>query len=225
MLLSRNRLFERKPASREARSIYIFCEGKRREKHYFDYFREMDSRINVEVYELDDKENNSPIGLLEIAKRSILESKDNPSPVYIFQENDEVWIVLDTDPDHQESRKEQIENVRKEISGLNAWYVTESNPCFEVWLYYHFHEKIEDFESSEICKTWKTKVNDSILGGFDSRKHPIYVERATANAERNFETDDFGKPSIGATEVYRLSKSFLPLIAEKIREVKAREGL
>ena len=49
MLLT-NRLFERQAPSRTAKSIYIFCEGAKREYQYFKYFKEMDSRINVEVY-------------------------------------------------------------------------------------------------------------------------------------------------------------------------------
>ncbi len=36
-----NRLFEREQPSREARSIYIFCEGARREYQYFEYFKEI----------------------------------------------------------------------------------------------------------------------------------------------------------------------------------------
>ncbi|MFC0656445.1 RloB family protein [Mongoliitalea lutea] len=225
MLLSRNRLFERKAPSREAKSIYIFCEGKRREKHYFDYFKELDSRINVEVYELDEKEDNSPLGLLKIAQRSMLESDDNPNPIYNFQDNDEVWIVLDTDPDKHESRKEQIEHIRNEVSKLEAWSVTESNPCFEVWLYYHFHEQFEVFESSDFCKGWKDKVNQAIPGGFDSRKHPIFVQRATVHAEKNFKSHESGHPSVGSTEVYHLSKSILPLVHDKIKDALEKNGL
>lgn len=52
MLLSRDRLFERKAPTREAKIIYIFCEGANRELRYFQYFREMDSRIHLEIYEL-----------------------------------------------------------------------------------------------------------------------------------------------------------------------------
>jgi hypothetical protein len=48
-----NRLFERVPPSREAKSIYIFCEGAKREYDYFEYFKQLDSRINIEVYKLD----------------------------------------------------------------------------------------------------------------------------------------------------------------------------
>lgn len=104
MLLT-NRLFERQPPSREAKSIYIFCEGAKREYQYFKYFIEMDSRINVEVYKLHPHENNSPIGLFNIAKSCILSSEENKSPKYNFQENDEVWIIIDVDKDKEDSRK------------------------------------------------------------------------------------------------------------------------
>ena len=33
-----NRLFERQEPSKEAKSIYIFCEGVKREYQYFEYF-------------------------------------------------------------------------------------------------------------------------------------------------------------------------------------------
>ena len=66
-----NRLFERQPPSREAKSIYIFCEGVKREYQYFKYFVEMDSRINIEPYRLHPHEDNSPLGLLNIGKSCI----------------------------------------------------------------------------------------------------------------------------------------------------------
>lgn len=55
-----NRLFERQAPSREAKSLYIFCEGEKREYQYFEYFREIDSRIKVEVNKLGTGDNNSP---------------------------------------------------------------------------------------------------------------------------------------------------------------------
>lgn len=44
-----NRLFERVAPNREAKSIYIFSEGAKREVQYFNYFKGLDSRINIEV--------------------------------------------------------------------------------------------------------------------------------------------------------------------------------
>lgn len=217
-----NRLFERSQASREAKSIYIFCEGAKREYDYFKYFREMDSRIRVEVFKLQPHDNNSPLGLFEIAQKSIIVTQDNPNPQYVFQENDEVWIVLDTDIDEQDSRKNQIQFVRDECKKKSSWFLVESNPCFEVWLYYHKNKKYEPFENDDACKEWKQLVNTTIIGGFHSSRHPIFIEDATHNAEANFQVDSDNKPMIGSTEVFRLSKSMLTVIAEKINEVKEK---
>lgn len=214
-----NRLFERNPPSREAKSIYVFCEGADREYRYFDYFREMDSRINIEIYKLNPHEDNSPKGLYEIALNVIVKSDDNPNPKYTFQENDEVWIVLDTDKDKQDSRRTQIESIRKSIIDKKDWYVVESNPCFEVWLYYHYHTTTEQFDGIEKCKNWKSYVDASIKGGFDPRKHPIYIERATINAENNFQINENKSLNIGTTEVFKLSKSILTIVRSKITEV------
>ena len=213
-----NRLFERIPASREAKSIYIFCEGAKRELDYFDYFKEIDSRINIEVYKLHPHENNSPIGLLNIAEKCIIKSDENSNPKYDFIEGDEVWIVLDIDKDETDSRKPQIKIVKEKCSELENWYLTKSNPCFEVWLYYHSHSEKPNFDKSEICTEWKRLVNDTINGGFDSRRHPIYIEVASANAAINFQLDN-GEPNIGSTEVYNLANTIIPLVNSKLKRV------
>lgn len=216
-----NRLFIRKRPSREAKSIYIFCEGRKREYQYFRYFKEMDSRINVEIYRLHPHENNSPEGLMNIAKNCILQSTDNPNPKFAFQENDEVWIVIDTDIDRDNSRETQINNIRTECSELINWNVAQSNPCFEVWLYYHSEKTNPTLEEKDKCKIWKGIVNSSIQGGFQSSKHPILIEDATSNSEKNFfkENDEIG---LGCTEVFNLSKSILPLIKSKIDGAKSQ---
>jgi len=220
-----NRLFERNLPSREAKSIYIFCEGAKREYQYFKYFREKDSRINVEIYKLHHHEDNSPLGLLSIAKKSILKSEENPNPKFSFQENDEVWIVLDTDKDKNDSRKEQIKIVRQECSNKKDWFTVESNPCFEVWLYYHKNDQIPNLKDNQVCKSWKELVNNSFEGGFDSRRHPIFIEEATKNAQKNYSVNNENIPIIGTTGVFNLSKSILSLLANKIREVKKRVSL
>ncbi len=210
-----NRLFEREAPNREAKSIYIFGEGAKREYQYFKYFREMDSRIKIEIYELKDDEDNSPAGLLSIAQKCILSTEDNPKPKYSFQENDEVWLVFDTDKDKGNSRKTQIEHIRAYCEETSHWFIAQSNPCFEVWLYYHFQTEKPIFEGDEYCTDWKKLVNNSIVGGFDSRRHPIFIEDASVNAEKNYVSND-GLPDVGSTEIFKLSQSILPLLATKI---------
>lgn len=213
-----NRLFDRVTPSREAKSIYIFCEGAKRELDYFEYFKELDSRINIEVYELHPHEDNSPLGLLRIAEKCILKTEANPNPKYNYIEGDEVWIVLDIDKDKHESREPQIQLVLERCNKTANWNLAQSNPCFEVWLYYHSNSKRIDFESSEKCSNWKQLVNDSIKGGFDSRRHPILIETASVNAENNFQLEN-GKLNIGSTEVYNLANSIIPLINDKLKTV------
>lgn len=77
MILPR-RSFERVPPGREARSVYIFGEGSRREFDYFNYFKELDSRIKIEVYKLHPHEDNSPLGLLKIAEKNFQLMGDIP---------------------------------------------------------------------------------------------------------------------------------------------------
>lgn len=177
MLLT-NRLFEREAPNRTAKSIYIFCEGAKREYQYFKYFIEMDSRINVEVYPLNPYENNSPMGLLNIAKSCIISSNENRSPKYNFQENDEVWIIVDFDRDKADTRKPQIQAVQSFCNKNKDWFILQSNPCFEVWLYYHLFEDRQSFEGDEQCSKWKSYLNSVVNGGFDSRKHPIFIQKA-----------------------------------------------
>ena len=213
-----NRLFERVAPSREAKSIFIFCEGAKREFDYFEYFKELDSRINIEVYKLHPHENNSPLGLLNIAEKCMIKSDDNPNPKYSFIDGDEVWIVLDTDKDKELSRESQIEVIQKKCGELTNWNLAQSNPCFEVWLYYHLHTDKPNFAKSEICAEWKQLVNGLIKGGFDSRRHPIYIMSASKNAAQNFIVIE-GKLDVGSTEVFNLANSIIPLVSSKLEKV------
>ena len=182
----------------------------------YEYFREIDSRIKVEVNKFRPDDNNSTKGLYELAVNSFTLKK----PKFTIQENDEVWIVLDTDPDKSNSREEQIKQIKADCKVKYSWFVVESNPCFEVWLFFHQNEKVEEFEYDDICKSWKKKVNESYDGGFDSRRHPIFIEEAIKNAERNFKSDENGKPLKGSSEVYLLANSMFGVIKNKIRVVK-----
>lgn len=217
MLLT-NRLFERESAHKEAKSIYIFCEGAKREYDYFKYFKEMDPRINIEIYKLHSHENNSPLGLLKIAQDCILLTENNPTPKYDFQKNDEVWIVLDVDIDKMNSRQPQIEAVKFFCHKTENWEIVQSNPCFEVWLHYHQFAKRQEFEGDDICKNWKRFVNEAIKGGFHSSRHPIFIQNATKNAKTNFKAEQ-DEPLKGCTEIFKLGESMLAILKDKIEKV------
>ncbi|MBT4851331.1 MAG: RloB domain-containing protein [Candidatus Marinimicrobia bacterium] len=210
-----NRFFDRVTPSRTAKSIYIFCEGAKREFNYFKYFVELDSRINLEVYKLQVDEDNSPRGIMSIAENCILKTVENPNPKYNFIIGDEVWIVLDIDEDKYNSREPQIRSIQEKCNELENWNLSLSNPCFEVWLYYHAKDTKPSFSDSEKCVKWKQFVNDIIPGGFDSRKHPIFIKTACNNAMNNYNLVN-QIPDIGSTDVYNLANTIIPLIESKL---------
>lgn len=211
-----NRLFDRIDPIKEAKSIFIFGEGAKREYQYFQYFRSKDSRINIEIYPLEESENNSPAGLLEIARSAIEKTDATMNPRYDFQTGDEVWIVVDFDTDKTESRISQFQVIKEFCAGRDNWNLVISNPCFEVWLLFHVLENIESFDNDHLSSSWKKKVPEVISGGFHSSRHPIFIEAATRNAKSNFVNIDDGMVAVGSTEVWQLGESILAILKEKI---------
>lgn len=210
-MIIRSREFKRNPPSRDAKKICIFCEGQKREYDYFTFFEGLNSRISLIVYHLGHDENNSPKGLIEIAKETM--------KCCSFISGDEVWIVFDTDADKFLSREPQINLVRDYCSKTKNWFHAESNPCFELWLYYHFAEK-PSFEGFHISKIWKSKLNEFICGGFDSRKYPLFIADAIENAKSNYIINEAGRPIVGSTELFKLGETIYKMMSDKIDRMR-----
>lgn len=207
-----NREFKRKPPDRDAKKIYIFCEGQVREHDYFSFFEGLDSRISLVVYFLKHDEDNSPRGLLEIAKERI--------KCCSFESGDELWIVFDTDDDKLVSREHQINAVREACSRKKCWHYAESNPCFELWLYYHLLPEKPDFQGCDISSVWKSKLNELIPGGFDSRKHSLLIADAIENARSNYTVNDNSRPDTGSTELFKLGETIYKMMPDKIDRMR-----
>ncbi len=215
-MLLKSRPFTRFEVERDAKKIYIFCEGKDREYNYFNYFVGIDTRLNLIIYQLQGDENNSPKGLYELAKKCLIKTEDNPAPKYDYRiDEDIVWIVLDTDRDRDDSRKLQLVNTRFQCRSMN-WNIAQSNPCFEVWLYYHQENKKPNFDEIQISAKWKTLLGQIIIGGFDSRKHPIFIQTAIENSKNHFQQNEDDFPDIATTEVFKLAQHILEI--GRIRE-------
>ena len=209
-MILKNRLFERKLPSNDAKSFYIFCEGHSREPEYLLYFKEIDSKINIEVIRAEPHDNNSPTGLFDKACSYIVKSNTNVNPQFELLDIDEVWFVIDTD-----RWGTKIDELRQNCAKYTNWYIAQSNPCFEVWLYYHFYHKPPMFDGIEISSNWKPFVNNIVKGGFDSRKHPIHIGNAIYSAKANH-SENQSHPSLCCTEMYKLGKNIYPLIEKTI---------
>ncbi len=209
-MLSRNeRKYEKKEPVKDAKKLYLFCEGKKTEIKYFYFFAKLASQISIQIVQIDAK--NHPIGLYNNACEKLIKNEQD-----IFnQDIDEIWFVLDTD-----ERDDEIILLRESVANHNNWFVVQSNRSFEVWLYYHFET---EKPTEEIGKNWKNYLNEKIKGGFDTRKHPILIETAIKNAKTNF-SDASSLPDVHETQVYELAEKILPFVKDDIDKLLTKNN-
>lgn len=199
--MKRNRIYERREATKEGKLYFIFCEGDKRETTYFHFFNRIASQIIIQIVPIEDGKN-SPLGLYYNACQNLLKSEINPNPNFAIDSMDEVWFIIDTD-----KWETQIDKLREKISLHKNWFVGQSNPSFEVWLYYHFRNK----KPEHSIKNWKEYLNTVVNGGFDNRKHPIHIETAITNAKSNYSMTDI-MPDDATTELFILGQKILSLV-------------
>ncbi len=214
MILSSARPFKKEEPSEEAKKFVIVCEGAKREADYFRYFEMMDSRIEVEIISPEDGDNNSPTGLIEKVRRLTSIGPEGEKPEYELTADDEIWFVIDTD-----TWGDKIEELRAEVAAetkLNM-FVAQSNPCFEVWLCYHFSGEVQDFLGMNEADNWKTYLPTVVKpGGFDSKKHPILIRQALDSAKENYQENEAREPALATTQVFKLAEKIYAVIGKKI---------
>ncbi|MDR2642587.1 MAG: RloB family protein [Planctomycetaceae bacterium] len=217
--LSRNKIYERVEPSKDARKIYIFCEGERTEPNYFRFFQGFVS--NLEIIPIPCANGQSaPKKLKDDAKRRFLHNKNKP-PEYILDYGlkDMIWFVIDTDRWGNQIDQLKI-FCRENNKNYQNWFVAQSNPCFEIWLYYHFYDIKPDQTEVEKFHTFKEFVGNKIPGGggFDHTRMPIEIATAIKNATANFEQQENGQPDQYSTEVFKLAT----IIYETVKELIER---
>lgn len=201
-------LYEKKAPYRDASYFIIICEGQNREPDYFQFFNGISSRIKIVPVENTNRASN-PLNLI---KNAI----ETETRLEAGAERDSLWFVIDTD-----RWGSQIHQLRSECDSHPNWHVAQSNPCFEVWLYFHFRDILPEMPHPDRCNNWKPHVNQIIEGGFNSDIHPIFIETAIKNARTRYEEVGY-LPQPGSTQVWRLSEQLLPLIEKDLEKFKAR---
>lgn len=212
--LVRPRRYERREPSRDSSKIYIYCEGNVREYDYFKFFCGLSSNVNIIPIKSKNGKTD-PVKLMEAAQDDFCLNVDG-SPKYILdcQQHDCVWFVIDTD-----QWGSKITELRDFCKAQNieldneTWFVSQSNPSFEIWLYYHSFSGKPLKEDVDKYSSIKEFVDARIPGGFDSRKHPAKIETAIRNASATYEEENCA-PMLYSTEVFKLGKVILPFVKD-----------
>jgi|SRR5688572_19967960 hypothetical protein len=199
--------YEKKAPYRDAYFLIIICEGKNREPQYFRFFDGLSSR--VKVIAVESEAGNSPKWLIEKAKE--IELKFDLDP-----DRDKIWFVIDTD-----RWRNQLLEMRQECENNKNWDVAQSNPCFEVWLYFHAKSEVPNLNDISQCNNWKPHLPKVIKGGFNSDFHPVAIEMATQNAKKAFTCTGYF-PDPGCTEVWKLAEEILSVIQKDLNRIKSQ---
>lgn len=207
-MIQRRRIYEKALPSKDAQKVYVFCEGDDTEKNYFDFFSGMSS--NLEIIAIPPyNHKSSPNKLIEHAKR--LFEGESPEYTLDYKQKDIIWFVVDTDEWEECGLIELLRSYcikKNDGQNYSAWNVAQSNPSFEIWLYYHVYKnKPNDVDVASFI-SFKEYVNDKISGGFDSTIMPIHIEEAIRNSLTNYESNGDG-PALYSTEVHNLGNDII----------------
>ncbi|MCI9667379.1 MAG: RloB domain-containing protein [Angelakisella sp.] len=113
--------------------FFLVTEGDS-EEIYFKHFSSRQCRVKLFVAPSGD-----PKGLVMMAKSLIQNGAIDVDP-----DQDELWCVFDRDDNSQSAINEAIE-----IAKENSFKIAFSNPCFEIWLLWHFKETFSHRENSQ----------------------------------------------------------------------------
>ncbi len=230
-MITRRKDYTKQAPSKNASKIYIICEGGETERDYFTFFEGLSS--NLELIIIPPEDGTDPVKLMQLAERDLL--GENRKHTLDFKQNDRIWFAVDTDTWEREGKIQKIRNFCAEqnaefpkrfdeVKPYEAWKVAQSNPCFEIWLYYHLYDTMPDTEKINEFPSMKAYVNSLIAGGFDYQKDQARLKDAIVNAEKNFAVQDNGNPAVLSTEQYLLGKEIYEFVKTEIAKLRNKIG-
>lgn len=230
-MIRRIRDYGKREPSRDAHKIYIVCEGKGTEPDYFAFFRGLSS--NLEVITIPPTIGTDPLKLMERAKHTLI--GDEREYTVEYQHGDTVWFVIDTDTWEKEGKivplrkfceelNDTITTGYDEVKKYTAWNIAQSNPCFEIWLFFHFYDIVPHAEEVAKNTSFKEYVNAVISGGFKYESDQARLEDAIRNAQKNYQTDQKGAPCLYSTEMYRLGSEIDVFVKSALTKLRNKMG-
>ena len=186
---------------RDANLIVIATEDTHAPEAYFDIFGS--PRIKVRVL---------PTGGGLSAPGHVMKRLDQFAREFDLAEDDELWLMLDTDHWIEPGHVRNFVRVCAEAV-QKGYHLAHSNPCFEIWLLLHVAD-VAPGEQLQRCAEVEQQLRD-VLGGYNKRSlDPARCSLAAADdAVRRAEALDQPPgqrwPQKTGSHVYKLVKKLL----------------
>lgn len=225
-MITRRKDYTKRPPTKEASKIYIISEGTDSEIKYLNFFVGLSS--NLELIVIPSENGTDPFKLRDLAN----EKFSGPTQSYTldYRQKDRIWFVIDTDTWEKEGKITPLRefcstknaNISKEydeVKPYEAWMVAQSNPCFEVWLYYHIYDDAPDINAVPKEPNIKRYIDSLITGGFDYECDPARIQSAIQRSKKSFRLDKNGKLAWFSTELFKLGEAIEKFTGNETRKL------
>ena len=210
-----NSAYRKDDASVSASIIFVLSGGEEREKNYFKSITKIKSI--VVAFKSKEYQGLNPYQLNTIVEETLKTHRfDTEIQSYHFQKDDKLFVLQDLDEFEHDLCK--ILPIQK--SSQVQWLI--SNPCFEMWLYYHYKDEapqsvlveMESMTTKQRSKWLKARLNDIIKGGADPTKALEYVQEAISRS-RKYYSEKNSIPLLYATQMDKLGEHIIALDTNK----------
>lgn len=196
MSRNNNREYKKGKAHRDHRKFIIVAEGER-EDDYFRYFNERSSRVDIQIVARDGGKS---------AAKHLLKRLSEYNYDYGIEPEDLVWFVLDVD----HWPRKDLEDINEQCLKNKNWEITISNPCFEIWLHFHFLKEIP--AALDTPKKLKGNLPHVVQGGYKRTAFAMLINTAKQNAYHADTNKAHYLPSTGNSKVYLLAEQLLKFL-------------
>ena len=212
----------------EPRIIFIIPGGEKRERDYFHFLEEEERkgrRTKVRVaFATEKKQGLNPPQISKMAEDFIRNGRFKPSnddPSISIQPGDIIYLLQDMDEFEPQILKEMKSPIEQ-----TQWIV--SNPCFEIWLYYHKYSKTDKIigalaqDVSKRSQWLKNKLHTLEKGGFNPCTLHTKMKNATANSLANYKVKANGLPDVFSTQMHIVAQTLLAAMGSEFDDMIAR---
>ncbi len=214
--------YQKQDGERSPQLLFVVSGGAVREKNYLQPLQNL--RTIKLAFASKSGQGLSPAQIDALISDYLSKSEfRTEGDVYHIEEGDCIFVLQDVDV-----FEDELQTILPNQPKMVHWLI--SNPCFEIWLYYHYvsddpHVRLGQMvplSTAERSRWLKRELNNLVLGGISPQKAMEQLTVAIDRAQKYYREDD-GIPSLFATRVYKLGEQIQSVSGDELQKFWRRK--